>query len=371
MARRLKLDLPSFFRAKWLPSPGLVTLLICGLIVILVIFSRGGDPLAFALIGERFASGVPSGVKGYDGQFAYYIAMDPDGAVDQLDNPAYRYQRILYPLLARVLSLGQPTVIPWMLVLINVASISLSAELLGRILKQHGMNPYLALLMPLWLGQVFALRADLNEPLAYFLVIAALWWYEQGRHTLSAGAMAASALAKEVGLLFLPPIVLVAILRKQWRLALRYSLIVFLPYALLQLRLYRWMGSSGLANVGRRFERIPFYGFTFVEPPAARIFSILIFAVPVVGLLVLSAHKLLEAPRSVYSWALLVNSLFVVFLPRTTTIDLLAVFRVTTGVIVAALLFSAEHERRQLALVLHAVWLPPTILTFMIPGFLI
>jgi hypothetical protein len=345
--------------------------LVCCVIVGLVYFTHDRDPLAFAVIGERFASGDPTGVKGYDGQFAYYIAVDPVGALTRLDNPAYRYQRILYPLLARLLSLGQPAIVPWALVLINVVSLTLSTELLGRMLGRHDLSPYLALLLPLWLGQVFALRADLNEPLCYLLAIAALWSYERERHALSAGVLAASVLAKEVGLLFLPAIVLVMILEKRWTLALRYGLVVCAPYILLQILLQGWIGRAGLAGAGGRFERIPFLGFAFSEPLAARLFLVLFFAVPVSGLLILTVRQILQTPRSVYAWALLVNCLFIVFLPRTTTIDVLAVFRVATGVIVAALLFCAAHGWRRVAWVLHALWLPPSILALMIPRFLV
>jgi hypothetical protein len=348
----------------------LIALLVCCVIVGLVYFTHGRDPLAFALVGDRFASGDPSGVKGYDGQFAYYIAVDPVGALDRLDNPAYRYQRILYPLLARLLSFGDPAIVPWALVLINVVSLSLSTEWLGRMLRGRGLSSYLALLLPLWLGQVFALRADLNEPLCYLLVVFALWWYERERYTLSAGALAASALAKEVGLLFLPAIVFVTVLQKRWRRALRYTLIVCVPYILLQVLLQVWLGRSGLSGAGGRFERIPFLGFALSKPLEARLFLVLFFAVPITGLLILSVRQIMETPRSVHAWALLINSLFVVFLPRRTTIDVLAVFRVTTGVIVAALLFCAAHGWRRVAWVLHAVWLPPSVLALMIPGFL-
>ena len=48
-----------------------------------------------------------TGKAGYDGQFNYAIAADPLHASPALDVPAYRYQRILYPLLVRALALGQ------------------------------------------------------------------------------------------------------------------------------------------------------------------------------------------------------------------------------------------------------------------------
>jgi hypothetical protein len=178
-------------------------------------------------------------------------------------------------------------------------------------------------------------------------------------------------LTKEVGLLFLPAIVLAVALQRRWRLAVRYSLLALAPYALLQVGIAAWIGRSGLAGAGGRFERIPFLGYWFTEPLAARVFLVIVFAVPTALLLILTVRDLLRQPGSVYAWALLLNGLFIAFLPRRTTIDVLAVFRVATGLIVAALLFCAAHERRRVAWLLHAVWLPPSILTVMIPGFLI
>ncbi|MFL7792386.1 MAG: AZOBR_p60025 family cell surface glycopolymer formation protein [Anaerolineae bacterium] len=356
---------------KWMfLNPGWLALLICCLIVALVYFAHDCDPLAFVIMGSRFAQADPSGAMGYDGQFAYYIAKDPVGALAHLDNPSYRYQRILYPFLARLLAIGEPALIPWTLLLINIVSITLSTELLGRMLGRYGLHPYIALLLPLWLGQIFALRADLNEPLCIFLVVVALWWYEKDQVLLSAIAMTASVLAKEIGLLFLPAVVLVELLRRRWRVVLFYTLPVVLVVAILQVWLYLWVGRPGFNRLSDRFEIIPFYGFICAQPLAARVFLILIFAVPVAALLVLAVFHLVRTWRSVYAWSLLTNCLMIAFLARLSTNDMLAVFRVATGLVVAALLFCAAHRLRRLALVLCAIWLPPSILAVMIPGFL-
>ncbi len=55
---------------------------------------------------------------GEDGTFCYRIALNP-GTLVGIDVPPYRYMRILYPLVARMLALGQPAVIPYALVLVN------------------------------------------------------------------------------------------------------------------------------------------------------------------------------------------------------------------------------------------------------------
>jgi hypothetical protein len=355
---------------RLIPSPGLLALAFCCCIVVVVYFSRGCDPLAFALIGTRFAQGDSVGSKGYDGQFAYYIARDPASAPAYLDNLAYRYQRILYPMLARLLSLGRPTLVPWALLLINVVSISMSTELVGRMLARNGINSYFALLLPLWMGQIFALRADLNEPLCFLFVIAALRWHEQEQHMLSIVALAASVLTKEVGALFLFSILFAVLFQKRVWLAMRYLLLTLLPYVALQVWLTFWIGGSGLANVSSRFECVPFYGFTFIEPLAARVFAVFILALPVSGLLIFAVCQLWKTPCSVRAWALAVNCLFIVFLTRRTAVDVLAAFRVTTGAVVAALHFCAARRWRWLAWPLWVFWLPPSVLALIIPGFL-
>src|SRR4051812_40184986 len=79
----------------------------------------GGKPIAFGLPGSglgtiRYNGGLmqfiwprTAGLQGYDGQFTYYIARDLLDAKPNLDVPAYRFQRILHPLMVRLLSLGQ------------------------------------------------------------------------------------------------------------------------------------------------------------------------------------------------------------------------------------------------------------------------
>ena len=110
-------------RLGWL-SPTLVVGLVLAAYLGLRLFQAQGDPLVFARLGQGFANGAPVGEPGYDGQFAYWIARDPrpTAAGPHLDVPAYRYQRIVYPLLAWALAAGQAAAVPWTLVLINVAA---------------------------------------------------------------------------------------------------------------------------------------------------------------------------------------------------------------------------------------------------------
>src|SRR5512135_2549533 len=111
----------------WL-TPTSVVIIVCLLYVMGVLIRSGGDPLAFVLLGTRFSQGNPQGSEGYDGQFAYQIALRPLEAAPYLDVPAYRYQRILNPLSARLLAFGRPELIPWALIAVNVAAIGLGTH---------------------------------------------------------------------------------------------------------------------------------------------------------------------------------------------------------------------------------------------------
>jgi hypothetical protein len=112
-----------------------VTILALGY-ALAVVLTQGG-PLALVTIGERFADGDPlveSGSEGYDGQFVYYIARDPSDAARFLDVPAYRFQRILLPVLGRALALGQTLLLPWALLAINVAALASGTWALERLM---------------------------------------------------------------------------------------------------------------------------------------------------------------------------------------------------------------------------------------------
>src|SRR5882762_8506241 len=115
-----------------LDSPFLPLLLVA---VVTTLFLFGSlqrsDFNASALVtaGDRFCNPalvprnliVQNNSDGFDGQFYYRLALDPftskrtDFGIT-LDMPALRHQRILYPLLARILSLGYDSLIPTMMI---------------------------------------------------------------------------------------------------------------------------------------------------------------------------------------------------------------------------------------------------------------
>jgi hypothetical protein len=146
-----------------------------------ILQASGWDPMALVRVGTRFDPGLESGTMGYDGQFSYQIALSPVESVHKLDVPAYRLQRILYPLVARLLGLGRSNLIAWSLLLVNVIAFTAGVGLTEKIMQHHGQSRWWALAYGMNVGMFMAVRLDLTEPLAYAPVQAGVlaWCYRR------------------------------------------------------------------------------------------------------------------------------------------------------------------------------------------------
>jgi len=120
---------------------------------------------------------VPGG--GYDGQFYAQIALEPNPASpdiqNALDNPEYRFRRILLPLIAHYSGSGNPKLILNTYALLNVAAWLLLAVLWWREVEastERGAFVWLACLLSL--GALDSVRLSLTDlPCVLCLVLAA------------------------------------------------------------------------------------------------------------------------------------------------------------------------------------------------------
>jgi hypothetical protein len=101
-----------------------------------------GDVTRFVVAGDDWSNRaglagrihVEEDASGYDGQFFYRLAIDPselqfgERQGVTFDQP-YRLGRIRYPLVAWAVSLGQPDLVPWGLVVTNVLALGVLAFL--------------------------------------------------------------------------------------------------------------------------------------------------------------------------------------------------------------------------------------------------
>jgi len=225
----------------------------------------GGNVTGFACIGDLYpAPGFqPQGAfvlpksDGYDGQFFLTISLDPlmtKGAAQYIDAPGYRYQRILYPWLARLAALGRPQWVPWTLVLVNLAAVlagSLFTILIGR---RFGLGPWTGLLYGFLNGLLLGVLRDLAEPTAMALMTAGIYFYLEGRPGRTALCLAAGLLAKEVVALAAGPLLLHALFWKRDKVMALALGAAFIPTALWGLIIYWRLGEvaylAGGGNLG-------------------------------------------------------------------------------------------------------------------------
>jgi hypothetical protein len=339
-------------------SPAGLTFLILSVFITLVILTAGGDPLALARLGSHFSQGDPNGTEGYDGQFVYYIARNPQPAevAPFLDAPAYRYQRILLPLMARWLALGNLAAIPWILAGLGILSQTAGTWAVGRLLTGWGISRWYAMVYGLWVGFVLAVRLDLPEPLAYALVAGAILATVRGRPRIGWLLYGMALFAKEVTLLFIAAQLIEDLYQRRWRSVTGMILVAVVPYCLFQIWLWSAFGQWGINSGGAMatsFELLPFMGllriFSF---SSVYFFAMLIVFGPAVvfpalwgvwksGMMWFSGH------RNMIVLALFINGLLIPFIPFSTFREPGGILRFACGLVLAVLLFAGKYNIRR------------------------
>ncbi len=337
--------------------PWHIVLSVCLIYVGLTLARNDLDAKRLALIGSLYDPGLPGGRPGYDGQFAYQIARDPLNGWTKIDVPAYRYQRIVYPLLARLLALGNVDLVPWTLLIVNIAALAVGTWCLEELLASYRVSRWYALAYGLSAGTMMSVRLDLAEPLAYALAIGGLWLALQDRWQAAAVLFAVAALTKETTLLCAAGIGLVYLAQRAWPKLIGFSASVLLPFLLWQVVLWRWFGQPGIGSGGAlatSFEIIPLRGLWSIPIVNVRVLALVILMLPLAvipGLISLWAalregwRHHVDIPMAV----LLFNALAILITPQSTFREPLAMARYIVGLIVAVLLYAASrHNRRAL-----------------------
>ena len=341
---------------RWL-RPWWIVALVAFVYVTVIVAAAGGDPLALVTLGTRFSEGDPNGTEGYDGQFDYYIARDPLHGWQQCDVPAYRYQRILYPLLSRVLALGQEPLLPYSLLLVGVAALAAGTWFTELILARYRMSRWYALTYGLYAGQLMSVRLSVNEPLAHALIQGAILLAERDRWRWSVLLFALAALAKETALVFVGGYLLFLLASRQWKRFAGLALGAGLPFLAWQAVLWAWLGRPGLGSGGAGttgWEIIPFRGLWSVGAIDLRALALLALVVvplaviPSILSLWASGRDLVRGRWHPFTTILLANALVMLFLPQSTYREFLAMLRLTTGLVAATILYGAGKRSRRI-----------------------
>ncbi|MBI3244654.1 MAG: hypothetical protein HYZ49_20440 [Chloroflexi bacterium] len=352
-------------------KPWLVVLLAHVVYLGLILARNNGDPLAFAKIGTTDCYGND---PGYDGQFTYFIARDPSpsGVAPALDVPAYRYQRILLPLLARLLAFSQPGLIPWTIVLINLIAQTAGTAVLEKLLTALGAIRWAALVYGLWPGLVVSVRTDIAEPLSYSLIVFAYLLDRRDRIWLAALFFGLAVFAKETAILFVAAQLAYSLFSRDGRRLVSLSALSALPFVVWQLVLWKLFGSFGLGSGGCKgtpFEIVPFMGVWRILPLNAIVFVVFLLFLgpwvmfPSVWGIAASAREVLRRNWHPYVWALGANAVIIPFTPFSTFREPIAMLRFCCGLVLATLLFGGLVKSRR---VLNYSWFWLAMLVFLV-----
>ncbi len=231
-----------------------------------------GNVSALLHVSREFgqAFDVPTGIVlyedgGYDGMLYYQIARDipkilfgvNDGSLPPYDS-AYRAQRILLPLLTYLLSLGQERFFPWVILFINVASITGALALALGFLRKISLPILTLVFNPAALvGVLFSL----SEPLSLFFTTLFLVLWKRSKGIISGWQVIALALAmfaRETTIFLILPLAGWYMWKKQWKNASRIIL-ALAPSLFWQWFLIERFGTLAL-TLGKHMINLPLLG---------------------------------------------------------------------------------------------------------------
>jgi len=184
-----------------------------------------------------------------DAQHFYRVALDPFGdghifaGATEWTGTAYRYGRILFPLAAWVLALGQRQLIPVTLPLVYIGGVLLFATLACSRCARAGRPPIVGLAALLVPSAFLTVPLLVPEFLIAGLVLLTYHFAETNRVRPALVAAAMLLLARETAVLALSPLILPHVRRREWHALVRWS-VVAIPllvwYAWLRARIGVW-----------------------------------------------------------------------------------------------------------------------------------
>lgn len=195
--------------------PIVILILFYALFLGVKLYQNNFDLSGFIILGDKFVNGeylpakaiVIADSYGYDGQFYYRLALNPftlektDYGI-ALDQPGLRQQRILYPLVTWLVSLGNPGAIPLVMILVNIVSLFGLICLSVKITKNNDQPLWFSIILPLYPAFLIAFSRDLTELLASFLLISGYLFFNKNKYYSAAVFFIFAVLARETTLIF-------------------------------------------------------------------------------------------------------------------------------------------------------------------------
>jgi hypothetical protein len=393
-------------RGARLASPWTVAAIVAVFYTLLTAPGLVGNPYQFINIGRQYHTKATSSAAikharpmddkiGYDGQFYYFLAVDPKHGSEYMDQPGVIYSRIGYPMTVRALSANNPSVIPYMMVLVNILAAVGGTLAVAFFLKRHGLPPALALLYGFFPGLALAVLRDLTEPLAFGLAAAGLVAFDpkSKRRLVASGLLFGMAMLTRETVGLFPALLTIGLLigagaASHWRPRFRWGnlarAIAFAELAFAPLFVWRHLLTTAVlphamtqesfasgehvvsGTVGATIAALlPFHAIAGQWPWSGEdVTNVLTVILPALIWAAIAVLLLRRRKLSVEPWLVLANvAVFVVFLPTPIAVDYGSLGRASIGVVLAALVMLPQVEvlgdRARLARITLALWSLP------------
>ena len=344
-------------------GPALVAAALFTALAAALIAAHDGQVSALMMLPQESACyearQAPPGVAvfpdvGYDGHLFYYIARDLTMADPCAD--AYRYQRIVYPALIWLFSLGQVGAMPLMMTVINILAIAGGTLIMAAWLAHRDHRPWWALVYALSLGHVLVVQYALSGAVALTLAVwAAYLILQRDRPYWSVALFALALLTRETTGLIWAPIVAYLAYRRRWSEAAVIAGAI-VPY-------FIWEGV-----LWARFGRLPLTGtnaaavtwfqgiiwlvshleFTSGWRQALRSASALPYLAFTLACLVVSGSRLFKTGRAkpdLWAWLTLFNAGCILFLGRGMWEYVSSIGRVSLTLVPCSLMLALDSQR--------------------------
>jgi hypothetical protein len=258
---------------------GLASLVLAATFATLRLQSYHWNPTGFVHAGGVFVDPrtAPRGLLirqhevGFDGTGFYRLALDPftrskDAYGIDLDLPAFRQQRIGYPLIVWALSAGgRPGAVGWMLVLVNVAALGAIGWITGAIAASMGRHALWGLLVPLYPGFAVSLGLDTAEIVAAAFALGAVLMLLHRKHFASTCLLVAAMLTRETTLLLALGIGVAGVVARRRgtpadRVPLAVAFVPVTAYVAWQMVLRSWWGQFPVGQGAAIDLAAPFWG---------------------------------------------------------------------------------------------------------------
>jgi hypothetical protein len=188
---------------------------------------------------------------GHDGKYFYLVARHPwPGGLDAtwreaVQDPAYRFGRPLYPLVAGLGGTLSPRATLAGLIFVQILAGGCYLIAIAGIARHTGLPGWAVAIgaaNPAIYSSAVLLTSDLP---AAALVLAGLGCWIRRRVTLGLVLFSAAALSKEYYILTPAALALAELLRRQWREAARMVLVPLLPLAMWKVIVWTHLGPAG------------------------------------------------------------------------------------------------------------------------------